>query len=367
MAGGDRHGRHAAHRGLGDAQPSGRPARQPRDGRGSQVNNRLTVTAAAATVLASVAMYPLISTTSWFFAGIGAVIVVAAVGTLTRLRPLPVIVCFLAALAGLFLYLNVLFAGPQSFHWLIPTPASIGHLLLMVRLGNSETGRFAPPVPASNELSLLAAAGIGFIAAVVDLLAVRLRRPAIAGLPLLVLFCVPLTTIANPGWFGEVVVFGLGIAGYLALLGAEGRERVRLWGRVVHTWPGQREPRGPDTRQLTAAGRRVGFAAVVLALCVPLILPGLRHSHRLFAGSGGVGANGYAGSLSLPDPLDQMNQLLREPRAEAVLAYHTNDSATPPYLQVYVLGRLSTSAWTLAPPSDDMAVGGDRLPAVPGL
>ena len=88
------------------------------------MNHRLTVTAAAATVLASLALYPLISTAGWFFAGLGAVIVVAAVGTLTRLRPLPVIVCFLAALAGLLLYLNVLFAGPQSFHWLIPTPAS---------------------------------------------------------------------------------------------------------------------------------------------------------------------------------------------------------------------------------------------------
>jgi transglutaminase-like putative cysteine protease len=331
------------------------------------VNNRLTVTAAAATVLASLALYPLISTAGWFFAGLGAAIVVAAVGTLTRLRPLPVIVCFLAALAGLFLYLNVLFAGPQSFHWLIPTPASAGHLLLMVGLANSETGRFAPPVPATNELSLLAAAGIGIIAAVVDLLAVRLRRPAIAGLPLLVLFCVPLTTIANPGWFGEVVVFSLGIAGYLALLSAEGRERVRLWGRVVHTWPGQREPRGPDTRQLTAAGRRIGFATVVLALFVPLILPGLRHSERLFPGHGGGGGNGYAGSLSLPDPLVQMNQQLRIPHAEAVLAYHTNDSASPPYLQVYVLGRLGTTDWSLAPPADASVLGSDRLPAVPGL
>jgi transglutaminase-like putative cysteine protease len=331
------------------------------------MNQRLTVTAAAATVLASVSLYSLISGGGWFWAGLGAAIVVAAVGTLTRLRPLPVIVCLLAALAGLFLYLNVLFAGPQSFHWLIPTWASVSHLTLMVGLANSETVRYAPPVPGTNEIALLVAAGIGITAVITDLLAVRLRRPALAGLPLLVLFCVPLTTIANPGWVGEVVVFSLGIAGYLALLSAEGRERVRLWGRVVQTWPGQREPGGPDTRQLTAAGRRVGFAAVLLALCVPLILPGLRHSHRLFPGAGGVGGNGYAGSLSLPDPLDQMNQLLREPRAEAVLAYHTNDSATPPYLQVYVLGRLSTSAWTLAPPSNDTAVGGDRLPDVPGL
>jgi transglutaminase-like putative cysteine protease len=331
------------------------------------VNHRLTVAAAAATALASVALYPLVWGTGWFFAGIGAVIVVAAVGTLTRLRPLPVIACFLAALAGLLLYLNVLFAGPQSFYWLIPTPTSLGHLLLMVGLANSETTRFAPPVPATNEIALLAAGGIGIIAAVTDLLAVRLRRPAIAGLPLLVLFCVPLTTIAKPGWFGEVVVFSLGIAGYLALLSAEGRERVRLWGRVVHTWPGQREPRGPDTRQLTAAGRRVGFAAVALALCVPLILPSLQHSHRLFPGHGGGGGNGYAGSLSLPDPLVQMNQQLRVPHPEAVLAYHTNDSASPPYLQVYVLSRLGTNDWSLAPPSDQTALGSGRLPAVPGL
>src|SRR5215467_13280635 len=304
MAGGDRHGGHAAHRGLGDAQPSGRPARQ---------------------------------------------------------RPLPVIACLLAALAGLFLYLNVLFAGPQSLYWLIPTPASLGHLLLMVGLANSETTRFAPPVPGTNEIALLAAGGIGIIAAVTDLLAVRLRRPAIAGLPLLVLFCVPLTTIAKPGWFGEVVVFSLGIAGYLALLSAEGRERVRLWGRVVHTWPGQREPGRPDTRQLTAAGRRVGFAAVALALCVPLILPSLRHSQRLFPGhGGGSGGSGYAGSLSLPDPLVQMNQQLRIPHPEAVLAYHTKDSASPPYLQVYVLGRLGTNDWSLAPPADQTAAGSGR-------
>src|SRR5439155_23959851 len=135
----------------------------------------------------------------------------------------------------------------------------------------------------------------GIAAAAPVLVAVRLRRPAFAGLPLLVLFCVPLTTTANPGWYSDVVVFSLGIAGYLALLSAEGRERVRLWGRLVRTWPGQSEARGPDTRQLTAAGRRVGFATVILALCVPLILPGLQH-HRLFP-SNSVGTSGGTSGL----------------------------------------------------------------------
>jgi transglutaminase-like putative cysteine protease len=329
------------------------------------MNHRLTVTAAAATVLASVALYPLITRLSWFWAGVGAVIVAAAVGTLTRLRALPVIVCLLASLAGLFLYLNALFAGPESFYRLIPTRASAHHLIWLAERANAETAKTAPPIPAAPGIVLLAAAGIGIVAIATDLLAVRLRRPALAGLPLLVLFCVPMTTIANPGWVSEVVVFSLGIAGYLALLSADGREQVRLWGRLVRPWPGREEPRGPDTRQLTAAGRRVGFAAVALALCVPIILPSLRE-HRLFHGSGVGRGHGYTGSLSLPNPLVQMNQQLRTPHPETILTYHTSDPA-PPYLQVYVLGRLGSSDWSLAPPSAIAAVGSGALPAVPGL
>ena len=42
-------------------------------------------------------------------------------------------------------------------------------------------------------------AGIGLVAVATDLIAVRLRRPAAAGLPLLVLFCVPLTTSVHQG------------------------------------------------------------------------------------------------------------------------------------------------------------------------
>ncbi len=329
------------------------------------MNHRLTVTAAAATVLASIAMYPLISRTGWFFDGAGAAILVAAIGTLTRLRALPVVVCLLAALAGVFLYVNILFAWPESLYRLIPTPASAHQLIWLVGRARSEMAKYAPPVPARTGIYLLATAGIGIVAAATDLVAVRLRRPALAGLPLLVLFCVPLTTDAHPSGVSAAVVFSLGIAGYLALLSADGRERVRLWGRIVHTWPGKPETRGPDTRQLTAAGRRVGFAAVVLALCVPLILPALRH-HRLFPSSGTGNGAGHVGALALPDPLVEMNQDLRTARPETVLTYRTNATSRPPYFQVYVLGRLGT-AWSLTPPSATAAAGGGTLPAVPGL
>ena len=72
---------------------------------------------------------------------------------------------------------------------------------------------------------LLTAAGIGVVAVATDLLAVRLHRPAVAGLPLLVLFCIPLTTSAHQGVFGAMTVFGVGMAGYLAML-AVAREKL---------------------------------------------------------------------------------------------------------------------------------------------
>ena len=93
----------------------------------------------------------------------------------------------------------------------------------------AETSKHVPPVPPRPGIVLLTVAGIGLVAALTDVLAVRLHRSAIAGLPLLVLFCVPLTTDARPGPVGVTLVFparawwcGLG------LLSADGRHRLRL-------------------------------------------------------------------------------------------------------------------------------------------
>lgn len=329
------------------------------------MNHRLTVTAAIATMLASVALYPLVAKTAWFWAGVGAILVVAVTGTLTRLRTLPVAVCLLAELAALFGYLNLLFAARYSAFGGLPTRASVHHLLFLLGRANTEMGKYAPPVPAGRGIELLAAAGIGVVAVATDLVAVRLRRPAIAGLGLLVLFCVPLTTSATPGPVSDALVFCLGITGYLALLAADGRERVQRWGRLVRPWQSFPDGSGPDTRQLAAAGRRLGFATVLLALCLPLILPGLRPD-RLSGGGAGSGGPGAVQVLTLPDPLVQMNQQLHEQRPQTVLAYRAPAGSTPAYLQVYVLSQLSGSDWTLSRPPRTDVVGTGPLPAVPG-
>jgi transglutaminase-like putative cysteine protease len=331
------------------------------------VNTRLTLAAAVATVLASIALYPLLDSGAWFWAGVGAVIVVAVVGAVTRRRAVPAVLCFLAAIGGLFLYLNARFAGRQSWAGLLPTGASLHHLQLLIHQARAEMHKDFPPVPAQPGIVLVTVAGIGLVAVLTDVLAVRLHRPALAGLPLLVLFCVPLTTEARPGAVGATLVFCAGMVGYLGLLSADGRHRLRLWGRLIHPWQDDADSQGPDVRPLAAAGRRIGSAAVVLALALPLLIPGLK-AHRLFSGdgSGKGGGSGSHGQITFPKPLDLLNTDLHETRPQPVLTYHTTDSS-PPYLQVYVLGTLNTNAWTMGPPPATSGLSRRGLPAAPGL
>jgi transglutaminase-like putative cysteine protease len=328
------------------------------------------VAAGLATVLASVALYPLVAGGIWFWGGIGAVVVVCAIGAVTRRRAVPAAVCLLAALAGEFLYLNALFAHWLSWAGVVPTRASVHHLGLLVTQAASETSNSTPPVLPRPAIVLAVVAGIGLVGAITDLLAVRLHRPAIAGLPLLVLFCVPLTTDVKPGAVGGALVFCAGVTGYLALLSADGRYRLRLWGRVIHPWREDQDSAGLDTRLMAAAGRRIGFAAVILALFLPLLLPAVR-AHQLFGGgNGGTGGSGPGsqGPVSLPRPLDLLNTDLQDQHPRTVLTYRATGQGTPQYLQLYVLTDLTTSEWRMTPATGSTVLGRKgAMPAPPGL
>jgi transglutaminase-like putative cysteine protease len=330
------------------------------------LNARMTITAAVACVLTSTALYPLYYGSEWFYAGAGAVIVVAACGALSRLRVLPAPVCLAISLLGLLLYLNVVFEAHYAVLAVIPTPTSIAKLWALAGTGITDSAKYvqAPDLPG---LVLLAAGGIGITAALTDLIAVRLQSAALAGLPLLVLFTVPVTMNAHGGP-GTVVVFCLGAAGYLAMLSADGRERIRVWGRLVSLWrsgsadhgsyPGARradpaaspgERAGPDTRPLAAAGRRVGLASVVLAICVPLIVPGL-HPSKLFSTGPGIGGTGGGQAQPLSESLADTLTELRESHPTPVLSYTTTASPSlqtddAQYLQQYVLDTLTDSGW----------------------
>jgi transglutaminase-like putative cysteine protease len=316
-------------------------------------NRRMTLTVAFACALSSTVLYPLFIGSGWFYLGLGAIITVAASGALSRLRTLPVVVCLAISVAGLLLYLNLVFEVHHSWALVIPTPGSLSRLWELVGSGITDAGRKAAPVPELSRLVLLATGGIAVTALLTDLIAVRLRSTALAGLPLLVLFTVPVTMNAQHGSIGTLVVFCLGTTGYLAMLSADGRERLRVWGRLVSLWrsgslyetatpPGP----GPDTRALAAAGRRVGLASVILALCVPLIVPGL-HSSKLLAS--GAGSGGTSGTVALPYGLKQTATELEGP-VTTVFNYFTSNeprwASNPPYFREVVYDNLNdTMGW----------------------
>src|SRR5262252_158249 len=118
-------------------------------------SHRRTLAAAAATVAASVSLYPLFLGALWFWAGAGAVAVVAAAGTLTRLRRLPVAVCLAGGVLGLLLYLNLVFSGARSWGHVIPTVSSVRALWHLAGQGFDQSAKYAPPVPQLHGMLLL--------------------------------------------------------------------------------------------------------------------------------------------------------------------------------------------------------------------
>ncbi len=218
---------------------------------------------------------------------------------------------------------------------------------------------------------LLAAGGIGIAALLTDWMAVRLGSAALAGLPLLLLFTEPFTLSVGRGFLGTTVAFCVGIAGYLGLLSSEGKDRIREWESQD---PSARN--APDTKALAAAGRRVGFASVIVALILPLVVPGL-HVTRLFGagqpgigGHGGAGASsGGAGGVGFPGVDTQFSQQLSSELttpAQIVLGY-TTAVTSPDYLQLYVLDKLTASGWSLFSQPEATVRVDPRLPAPPGL
>ena len=334
-------------------------------------SHRRTLAAAVAAAAASVSLYPIFSGAVWFLAGLGAIAVVAAAGTATRWRRLPEPVCLAAGLVALLLYLNLAFAHSRSLLHLLPTPASARLLAHLVDQGFADAGKYAPPVPELAPMVLLAAGGIGIAALLTDWMAVRLGSAALAGLPLLLLFTEPFTLSVGRGFVGTTVAFCVGIAGYLGLLSSEGKDRIREWESQD---PSDRN--APDTKALAAAGRRVGFASVIVALILPLVVPGL-HVTRLFGsgqpgigGHGGAGASsGGTGGVGFPGVDTQFSQQLSSELttpSQIVLGY-TTAVTSPDYLQLYVLDKLTASGWSLFSQPEATVRVDPRLPAPPGL
>ena len=307
---------------------------------------RLTVAAALAVALAAAALVPVFDGLGWLIRVLGAVVAVAGAGMLARSARLPRLVQPLAGALGLGLYVSLAFAGSTLAFGVVPVGETLRVLGETIGQGLLDVEELAPPVPTTTGLVLLAALGVGGIAVLVDVLAVTFRQAALAGLPLLLLFAVPAAVLPGGlGWWP----FALGAAGWLGLLLADGSDAVSRWGTPLRS-----AGRGPASDpSLGRVGRRIGAAALGVAVIVPALLPGL--DGRLLGG--GTGGEGFGGSRSTTtyNPILELGGQLRLPEpGRLLLRYQTNDSE-PDYLRLTTLDTFDEAAgWSSSELSADL-------------
>jgi transglutaminase-like putative cysteine protease len=322
--------------------------------------DRLTVAAAAAVVLASSALAPVYDGWGWLLPVTGAVVVVALAGALARRARVPALLQPLAGAAALAAYTVLLYARDGLAYGVLPTAQTVATLRTRIGEGLLDVDALAPPVPTSPGLVLLAVLGIGAVAVVVDLVAVALDRPAAAGLPLLLVLAVPsATVVGGVGW----VPFALGAAGWLGLLLVEGGDRLSRWGVPLRP---DRRAAAYDDPGVGRVGRRIGAAALGVAVIVPAMVPGL--DSRLFGDGDGIGFGGGSRTTTTYNPITELGGQLRLPSPKLLLTYRT-DSPTPDYLRLTTLDLYDGSQWSsseLTASRDDDAVE-DGIPQPLGL
>ncbi|GGO02719.1 transglutaminase [Microbispora rosea subsp. aerata] len=327
---------------------------------------RLPVAAGLATAAVMITLYPLFEGGAWFWSCMGAILVTTLTGVAaSRLGARPWVAPAVTPVTVL-LYMTAVFAHEEAWLRVVPTKDSLALLAELLGNGFEDIQRYAAPVPPHAGITLLTAGGVALIALLVDVFAVRLRRAALAGLPLLALFTVPAAVITDPiGW----PAFVIAAFGYVGLLVVDGRERLSRWGRAVgvRRSSGSARAATPDTERLALSGKRIGVTAIVLAVLVPAALPTLSPD-PLFGFGVGNGLGGGGGNIGIPDAIAKLGGQLRQQTNATVLTYTSSDDV-PRYLRIYSLDIFDGTKWTLAPlrgrPQDRVSEG--PLPPVPGL
>lgn len=328
--------------------------------------------AALATLLGACALAPVFSSGAWLLPVAAVVLVVLTGGLLLRVggpalwarlthgRPIPgrvaalgVAVVPLGQLALILALLTARYAPRDALLGVVPTRSSLADLAGVLANGGAELREQATPALPLTGLLALTTVFVGVIAVVVDLVAVAGRQAALAGVGLLVLYSVPVTTIT--GGIGLVALTAPAV-GLALLLWTDQRRRVGSPSRRAE--PGLAARLGTGT----LAALRIGAAALAAGLVVGALVPTASEgSLATGLGGGSGGSTGtsldpvveLAGQLTLPEPID----LLRM------------DSSVddPGYLRSVTLDEYdSIAGWTLSNLAGEESItDSDRLAPLP--
>ncbi|MGW0211390.1 transglutaminase family protein, partial [Streptomyces sp. NPDC003233] len=324
---------------------------------------RLALCAAAATLMASCALLPLVAEPTWLLQLVPLVAVQTGVGAAARRVPLARPLTVLAQALVTLVLLTLVFAREYAVIGLIPGPDAFRHFADLLQQGSTDVSEYAIPAPLTDGIKLMLIGGVLLIGLLVDTLAVTFRSAAPAGLPLLALYSVA-AGLSDGG--ADWLWFLVAAAGYLMLLLAEGRDRLAQWGRVFGGAPPTQGSPEASAMAPVRTGRRIGAVALGAALVVPLALPAMQGGLLDAAGTGvGVG-DGNGGTISAVNPLVSLRDSLNTNNDRQVLSLKTStNDISDLYLRIVSLDDFDGTTWK---PAQRHIVGvPDKFPTPIGL
>ncbi len=314
----------------------------------------VTLVAAASTLLATAPLSTVFMAWTWSVDCLFVVAAVCGAALGTRAVRSPLWAQLLAMLGALVVMVTWLF-GRGALLGTIPTGTTLAHFGDLLVSAGHDIADYGVPVPDREGLLFLTTLSVGLVAILVDLVAVSLRRPALAGFPMLAMYWIPV--LVHPDSV-SLVPFVVGAVGFLWLLVTDNVDRVRRFGRRftgegrdVDVW---------EPSPLAAAGRRLAVVGVVLAVLVPLAVPGMTNGLLDRFGTngdgGGIGpGNGQAGATvnlfsALAGQLNSQKQI-------DMLKVTTTDP-NPYYLRFGVADRISADGFNARNPTDGRTATG---------
>ena len=242
-------------------------------------------------------------------------------------------------------WLTLRFSSKHSVAGFVPTAATwrqVGDLFDQVR---ATTHNGVAPVPAGVAETFVLALVIGLFAALIDLVAVVGRRPALGGVPILVIFtvsgAVPRHAVAWPYFLASAAAF-------LILLSIDAGDTVHSWGRLI---PRTGQSRARAT--LGVSGPRVAAIAMVVALLGAAVAPerpanvianAFHHANH----GDGTGTNGFGTGHGVSlDPFAALKGQLDQGKPTALFTVTLDrlSSGVPFYLRANVLSAFTANGW----------------------
>ncbi len=308
---------------------------------------------------------PVLSSFSWWWASVAAIIVTGVSSAMLRGWGIAPPLVPLLSFATLLVYLTFGFGAGTGLLLLLPTPDTIGVFGALLAEGQSSIQTQAVPAEATPGIVFLLSVGAGLLVLVADTLAVWLRMPALAGIPVAVLAILPTVVLRQDE---QLWVLVLVASAYLLLLRVDvrtrrgeeqavtgaGRDRAQGGPRVVAA---TKQPGLGPLGGAIGVGSVAIISALVLTAAVPVVSLGAP------LGVGPPSTSLFGGAVN---PLIDLGQDLRRPAPAPALSY-SSTSTRAVYLKMLTLDSFSGDSWVAGHSAFNESNTVDEFGDPPGL